>query len=116
MCTVRGDEKENVTVLTEKGAPPMIVFSYTRVPGQISAYVPSEWVIGTSYNGWMCGPTFYGYITNIFLPWLDKENIPRSVLLFMDGHVSHMTLHLSEFCSANGVILIALFPNSTHLL
>lgn len=116
-----GDEKENLTVLVTANAagklpPPMIVFSYVRVPSYISESIPKEWGIGTSENGWMCGPTFYCYITNIFVPWLDREHIERPILLFMDGHVSHMTLHLSEFCSENGIILIALFPNSTHLL
>lgn len=113
--------RKKISVLVTASAsgkivPPMIVFKYSRVPSYISASIPSEWEIGTSENGWMCGPTFFGYITNFFVPWLDKKNIQRPVLLFMDGHISHMTLHLSEYCSANGIILIALYPNSTHLL
>lgn len=116
-----GDEKENITVLVTanaagKIAPPMVVLKYVRIPSHISASVPREWGIGTTENGWMCGPTFFGYITNVFLPWLQSENIKRPVVLFMDGHVPHMTLHLSKFCSENGIVLIALFPNSTHLL
>lgn len=34
----------------------------------------------------------------------------------MDGHRSHMTLHLSDFCKDNGIEIIALYPNSTHLI
>ncbi|KAJ8931636.1 hypothetical protein NQ314_015430 [Rhamnusium bicolor] len=97
-------------------APPMIVFSYERVPSYVSASVPSNWGIGRSDTGWMCGATFFEYITNIFLPWLQENNIKRPILFFVDGHVSHMTLHLSRFCSANGIELFALYPNSTHLL
>lgn len=34
----------------------------------------------------------------------------------MDGHTSHMTLTLSQFCSNNKIILVALYPNATHIL
>lgn len=34
----------------------------------------------------------------------------------MDGHTSHLTMASSEFASQNGIILISLFPNSTHIL
>lgn len=115
------DEKENLTVLVTANAagtiaPPMVVFSYARIPSHIANSIPSTWAIGRSENGWMCGATFFEYITNIFLPWLKNENIERPILFFVDGHVSHMTHHLSKFCSANGIELFALFPNSTHLL
>ncbi|XP_050518220.1 uncharacterized protein LOC114332802 isoform X3 [Diabrotica virgifera virgifera] len=34
----------------------------------------------------------------------------------MDGHSSHLSLPLSEFCRDNDIVLIALLPNSTHIL
>lgn len=116
-----GDEKENVTVLLTanaagKIAPPMIVLAYERIPAAISQSVPTGWGLGTSENGWMCSSTFYEYMTNIFSPWLIKENIEKPVLFFVDGHVSHLTMHVSNFCAQNGIELIALYPNSTHLL
>ena len=42
--------------------------------------------------------------------------IERPVILFIDGHASHMTLHLSQFCSSKQIELVALYPNSTHLI
>lgn len=63
----------------------------------------------------MCGPTFYEYMANIFTPLLHENNIPRPVVFFVDGHVSHLTLHVSQFCAENGIILICLVPNSTHI-
>ncbi|XP_063625003.1 uncharacterized protein LOC134796734 [Cydia splendana] len=116
-----GDEKDNLTVLltanaTGQLAPPMIVFKYDRLPAHITATVPEHWGIGKSESGWMCGSTFYEYITNIFNPWLEEQKIPKPFLFFLDGHRSHLTLHLSDFCSANGIELIALYPNSTHIL
>lgn len=64
----------------------------------------------------MCAGTFYEYITNVFSPWLTNENIEKPVLFFLDGHKSHLTLHLSNFCTENGIEVIALNPNSTHIL
>ncbi|KAJ8959569.1 hypothetical protein NQ314_006218 [Rhamnusium bicolor] len=115
------DEKENLTVLVTANAagelsPPMVVFKYERIPSHIAHSINKSWGIGRSESGWMCGPTFYEYITNIFVPWLVEKKIRRPVLMFIDGHVSHMTLHLSQYCSKNAVELFALCPNSTHLI
>ncbi|KAJ8969067.1 hypothetical protein NQ314_001969 [Rhamnusium bicolor] len=115
------DEKECITVLVTANAegimaPPMIVFTYTRVPGYISANIPESWGIENSENGWMCSATFYEYMTNIFEPWLTEQKIARPIVFFVDGHVSHLTLHLSNFCVEKQIELISLFPNSTHLL
>lgn len=119
--TASGDEKENLTVLVTGNAagvfaPPMIVYPYERLPAVIANSVPKDWCIGRSDSGWMCARTFYEYITNVFNPWIEKNNIPKPVILFLDGHRSHMTLHLSDFCKDNGIEVISLYPNSTHLL
>ena len=45
-----------------------------------------------------------------------KEEIPLPVIVFINGYESHFSIELSEFCSKNGIILIALFPNATHIL
>lgn len=64
----------------------------------------------------MTGETFYEFITNIFYPWLIEKQIEFPVILFIDGHASHLTLHTSRFCEQNGIILVALYPNATHLI
>lgn len=97
-------------------APPMIVFKLQRLPSSLSDSIPEEWGVGRSENGWMTGPTFYGYMVNIFEPYLEANKIQRPVIFFMDGHSSHLTLELSEFCTKAGIILVALYPNSTHVL
>ncbi|XP_073957399.1 uncharacterized protein [Choristoneura fumiferana] len=116
-----GDEKDNLTVLITGNAagdlaPPMIIFSYERIPSTIAVSVPDEWAIGKSESGWMCSSTFYEYMTNVFNPWLEQNKIEKPVLFFVDGHKSHLTLHLSNFCSENGIVVVALYPNSTHIL
>lgn len=118
---INTDEKECFTVLIGGNAagdvlPPMVIFKYERIPRELSLSVPSSWGIGRSDNGWMTRETFYEYICNIFHKWLDENNIPKPVILFIDGHTSHLSYHVSKFCSENGIILVALFPNATHLL
>lgn len=118
---INSNEKECLTVLVManaagKLAPPMVIFKYDRVPRDIAESVPDDWGIGKSESGWMNGATFFEYISNIFHPFLIKENITRPVILFIDGHVSHLTLHTSRFCNENGIILVALYPNATQLI
>lgn len=118
---VNSDEKECYTVLLGGNAagdalPPMVIFKYERIPRELSMSVPESWGIGRSDNGWMTMETFYEYMCNIFNKWLNDNNVQRPVVLFIDGHTSHLSFHLSTFCSDNGIILVALFPNATHLL
>lgn len=118
---VNNDEKECLTTLVTCSAsgkipPPMVVYSYKRIPRQVVEKVPHNWGIGRSENGWMTGETFFEYVANIFHPWLTAQNIKFPIILFLDGHTSHLTLALSEFCSNNEIILIALCANATHIL
>lgn len=118
---VNPDEKECLTVLITGNAaghlaPPMVVFKYERIPKELALSVPGEWGIGKSESGWMTGETFFEFITNIFDKWLTEKQIPRPVILFIDGHSSHLTLHTSKFCADNNIILVALYPNATHLI
>ncbi|XP_046975182.1 MFS-type transporter clz9-like [Vanessa cardui] len=116
-----GDDKENLTVLITGNAagelaPILVVFNYARIPSLISENFPDDWAIGRSESGRMCSGTFYEYMTNVFNPWLIKKNIEKPITFFLDGHKSHLTLHLSNFCSDNGIEVIALNLNSTHIL
>jgi len=40
----------------------------------------------------------------------------RLVILYDDGHSSHITLPFVKFCTDHYIELIALFPNATHLI
>lgn len=118
---INSEEKECITTLIMGNAagelaPPMVVISLKRIPKTFTESVPASWAVGRSDNGWMTGETFYEYIANVFHPWLIKNQIDFPVILYLDGHVSHLTLALSEFCSENKIELIALYPNSTHFL
>ncbi|XP_023246738.1 uncharacterized protein LOC111643340 [Copidosoma floridanum] len=114
-------EKECLTVLfmySASGvrAPPMVMYSYKgSIPTKVIKNTPSGWGLGISDNGWMTTESFYEYITNVFYPWLLEESIEFPVVIYLDGHSSHMTLPLVFFCRENKIELIALHPNSTHI-
>lgn len=44
-----------------------------------------------------------------------ERAIPKPVILFLDGHSSHLSLHVSTFCAKENIILISLYPNTTHI-
>lgn len=118
---IGGSERDCVTVLIGSNAagertPPFILYKYVRLPQSIKSTLPQNWACDVSKSGWMTGETFFNYVANVFLPWVLSQNIQLPIVLFIDGHSSHMTLSLGEFCKDAGIILIALCPNATHVL
>lgn len=116
-----GPEKESITVLCTYSAngkvpPPMVVFPYKRIPGYIADALPDGWAIGRSDSGWMVFSTFYEYVANVFYPWLLEMNVQFPVILFLDGHKSHLSLELCTFCIEKQIIVYCLPPNSTHIM
>ena len=99
-----------------KVVPGMIVYPYQRAPREDVASVPPPWAIGLSDSGWMKSDTFYEYVINVLDPYIVRENIPKPVVLFLDGHKSHMSYALSQQCAQRQIIVYPLHPNSTHIL
>ncbi|XP_062716631.1 uncharacterized protein LOC109402167 [Aedes albopictus] len=115
-------EKEGYTVLFSANAagtlaPPLVLFPYKkRIPADIISSAPEGWSIGKNDSGWMNQETFYYYLKHVFEPWIEKNKIPRPILLFVDGHKSHVSFQTTDFCRAKNIELICLFPNATHVL
>lgn len=90
-----GDEKDNLTVLVTGNAagqltPPMVVYSYERIPAAVAHKIPGNFGVGRSQSRWMCGSTFYEYMTNIFHPWLIEQNIKKNPFYFSLTAISHI--------------------------
>ena len=119
--TVGNNEKQNLTVLITASAsgelaPPLIMFPYKRIPADIFSIMPQGWSYGKSDTGWMFTENFFEYVVNIFDPWLTEKKIDRPVILYVDGHASHVSKPPTQFCIDNKFILILLHPNySTHI-
>nr|CAI5826805.1 unnamed protein product [Callosobruchus analis] len=118
---VKGKEKEAITVLAVITAagnilPPCVVFPYVRPPKDVIKSLPDGWLLGKSETGWMKADIFLDYIVKGLSKWVDDQNIQKPVLVFVDGHKSHLTMRLSEYCDQHGIILYALPPNATHMI
>lgn len=119
---IDGNEKECLTVLFMYSAdgiraPPMILYKYQeKIPRKIAENCPTGWGLGVSESGWMTSETFFEYMTNIFYPWLIQNNVVFPVIIYFDGHSSHMTVPLVSFCRERNIELIALYPHSTHII
>nr|CAI5845243.1 unnamed protein product [Callosobruchus analis] len=114
-------DKDNVTTLIAVNAagliaPPLTIYKFKRLPKTYATAAPEGWGVGTSDSGWMQSKEFYEYFANVFIKFLDYQAILRPVIVFVDGHSSHLSLSLSNLCRENGIILICLPPNTTHLL
>ena len=119
------NDKEGLTVLMgysadAKLAPPMIVYAYKNsIPRDVIETVGSVdpgWGVGKSDSGWMIAFNFLDYFSQVFDPWLTEQQVQRPVLVFADGHKSHLSPETANFCTSNGILLVALYPNSTHML
>ncbi|KAK9759222.1 DDE superfamily endonuclease [Popillia japonica] len=101
---------------TGEVTPPMIIYPNKRRTLEISKSSPADWGYGISDNGWMKAEVFYEYISQVLYPYLKKQNTKFPIILFVDGHSTHMTYNLSILCSQLQIILIALYPNATRIL
>lgn len=115
------NEKENITVLITGNAigqlaPPLVLFKGKSLPENVAVVGPRDYGYGYADNGYMTSECFYEFITNVFYPWLVKMKIKFPVVMYLDGHKSHITLPLSKFCREKEIVLIALYPNATHII
>ncbi|KAG5873492.1 hypothetical protein JTB14_029169 [Gonioctena quinquepunctata] len=95
--------------------PPMIIYPTERLKAEIAASVPPERGIGISDTGWMKAEVFQDYICNVVHPSLVENNIKFPIILFVDGHITHLTYELSDICKELKIILICLYPNATRI-
>lgn len=117
----KSSEKETITVLRVFSAAgetvhPMVVFPSVRPPASVVKSMPENWYLGRSDTSWMKSEIFYEYVVNWVNSWITENDISRPVILFVDGHKSRMSLHLSIWCDENEIILHALPANTTHIM
>ncbi|KAF6200403.1 hypothetical protein GE061_006706 [Apolygus lucorum] len=64
----------------------------------------------------MVSATFFEYVSKVLLTWLKERGTTFPVILFVDGHKSHLSMELSKFCAENEIIVYCLPPNATHIV
>ena len=66
-------------------------------------------------NGWMDTDCFFEFIC-YFDSFVTKLGIRRPVILWVDGHVSHIGAETARFCHVNNIILFVLLGNATFII
>ena len=77
---------------------------------------PERTLIVRTPKGWMTSIAFLKYMKDMFVPYIQQHDIPLPVVLLIDGHPSHKTPEVGEYCREQGIILYKLPAHSTHLL
>ena len=122
-----GSSREHTTASVMVGADGSIPAVRVIWPGQrwspaektLREEIPADGVTGK----WKFSKTPSGYVTReIFLDILSdltdhitENNIPRPVILVIDGFRGHLVLAISEYCDQNGIQLMLLRANMTHI-
>lgn len=96
--------------------PPMIVYPYKRLPTNIAKSMPPGWGIGLSDTGWMKIDVMSDYIENVLHPYLKNIGTIFPVILFLDGHCTHLSYKLSSLCVKLQIIVVCLYPNATRIM
>eukprot|EP00118_Oscarella_pearsei_P022412 m.259355 g.259355 ORF g.259355 m.259355 type:complete len:338 (+) comp40416_c0_seq13:1120-2133(+) len=99
-----------------EGLAPFILFKAKNINAQWRVGGPPGSLYGCSDSGWMERPHFFDWFKKIFLPQTETLRKSGPVMLFVDGHSSHIALELVVAARANNVILYNLPPNTTHVL
>lgn len=71
---------------------------------------------GVSQSGWMESDNFLEFFSKMFIPAVDHLLQSGSVVLFVDGHKSHLSLPLIRMAKEKGVHLYCLPLHCTHVL
>ena len=109
---------DHITVLCAASAagiplPPFIIYPKCFPGGQYRFDGPDDALYGKSESGWIDSELFLAWLKKIFLKYVVTQ---RPVILFTDGHKTHMTLDVIDLCRENGIVLFCLPPHTTHAL
>ena len=60
--------------------------------------------------------TFYEYIVIGLYPELVNKGVKFPVIIFLDGHKSHISLELHDFCNNVGIHMYCFVPHASHIM
>ena len=114
------DTKEQITVLGCVSAAgnfqkPFVIFPGVRPKFNLNDVQAEDYDLRTSHNGWISADSFFGWLSNLFFPSIQNK-VTFPIILFMDGHASHINLAVSAFCVENNIILYCFPPHASHVI
>ena len=96
--------------------PPYILYKGKNLYTTWTEGGPAGTLFGVSNSGWMEGANFLDWFKKLFLSAVQHLSSKPGVVLFVDGHHSHLTLELIELARERGVHLVCFPPHMTHIL
>lgn len=116
-----GAGRENITVhgccsANGERLPPYIVYKGKNLYSSWTENGPAGAAYSTSESGWMEKENFLSWFEKCFLPAVQSLLLTGHVVLFVDGHHSHLSISLVKLARENNVELICLPPHMTHIL
>jgi hypothetical protein len=116
---VTSSNKQQITVMACFNAcgdyvPPLIVYPGQRYRDTGIGEFPDA-IYGMSDNGWMDSQLFLSFLHHLDV-FIGQKQIQRPVILFVDGHSTHMSLDAAQFCYDHQIILYCLLENATYVL
>lgn len=119
--TSGGTGREHYTVLGAGAAngtrlPPFILYKGTNLYARWTKGGPAGAVFGMSDSGWMETNSFTEWFKKLFVPAVTSLTKTGSVILFLDGHYSHISLELTHHAKSQGIHLYCLPSHLTHIL
>ena len=117
--SVSTDSKEQITVLgcvSADGAfqKPLVLFPGVRPIFHFKGADPNNCNVGNTPNGWISSEAFFSWFTNLFIGEI-RNVVEFPILVFMDGHSSHVNVAIAEFCR-NNIILYCFPAHASHLI
>ena len=119
--SVTTESKEQVTVLMCASGDgnfqkPYVIFPGVKPVFHFKDVDPSKYDVGPTPNGWMTSEAFFEWFIRLFVPNLKERGVEFPILVFMDGHSSHLSYSAVKCAQENNVILFCFPPHTSHIL
>lgn len=120
VCAPGSNNRELLTVaecISADGEvlPPFLILKGVTLLERYLPDLPAQWLVGTSETAFINDELAIEYFQH-FNRYSKQRQQGSHRLLLLDGHGSHLTKQVIDFCNWNNIIIYTLPPHSTHFL
>jgi len=102
---------------SSRALPPLLIFKAKHANSSwIPKNLPQNWRISTSNSGWTSDSHGFEWLKEVFEPKTRPAIRSQRRLLIMDGHSSHITARVIQFCVDKAIDLLIMPPHCSHIL
>ena len=76
---------------------------------------PEDAVYATSKSGWMETEQFFHWFQDVFVK-NSRPKLEGPIVLYLDGHLSHISIEVIDLAISNDIHLICLPPHTSNVL